>query len=368
MFLCFFLSCLLSVSAHMNAEAIVENEQPKKIALIFGVLGQDGSYLSELLLSKNYEVHGVSRNGPNVQSSFSEITNRVILHAGNISDSGTVIKLVQTIMPDEIYNLAAQSKVNVSFDLPIETAEVNAIGTLNILESIKKVQSKKQIKFFQAASSEVFGSAKESSQNEKTSFHPRSPYGVSKLYSYWITINYREAYGIFGCNGILFNHESPRRPESFITRKITLAACRYKLGSQDILHLGNLDGRRDWGYAKDYVEAMWLMLQQEQPDDFVIATGEEHSVRECVEIAFREVGIDINWQGKGVNEYGTDKNTGQIIVKVDPKFYRPCEANVTLGNAAKARKVLDWKPKTSFQELIKLMIQSDYEKEKEKIN
>ncbi|MBA3816535.1 MAG: GDP-mannose 4,6-dehydratase [Parachlamydiaceae bacterium] len=351
----------------MHAETVIEKEQPKKVALIFGASGQDGTYLTEFLLSKDYEVHGVSRKNGSVQGDGICGDNHLFLHIGDISDSSSVLKLVQSIKPDEIYNLAAQSAVKTSFDLPLETAEINAIGTLHILESIKLLQSEKNIKFFQAASSELFGSSKESSQNEKTLFYPRSPYAVSKLYSYWITTNYREAYGIFGCNGILFNHESPIRPESFITRKITLGACRYKLGAQEILYLGNLNAKRDWGYAKDYVEAMWLMLQQERPDDFVIATGETHSVRECVETAFKEVGVDIEWHEEGINEYGTDKNTGKIIVKVDPNYFRPCEVTCSLGNSAKANIILNWKPKTSFQELIKIMITSDYEKEKARL-
>lgn len=368
MLLYVFLSFILTITTQIYAEKIIENEQPRKVALIFGASGQDGTYLTELLLSKNYEVHAVSRRSLNVQNSDSDDSSRFIQHIGNVSDSGTVIKLIQSIKPDEIYNLAAQSGVSTSFDLPIETAAVNAVGTLHILESIKLLRLEKRIKFFQAASSELFGSVKESPQNEKTSCHPRSPYGVSKLYSYWITINYREAYGIFGCNGILFNHESPLRPESFITRKITLAACRYKLGLQDILYLGNLDAKRDWGYAKDYVEAMWLMLQEDQPDDFIIATGEMHSVRECVEIAYKELGVNIEWHGEGLNEYGLDKDTGRIIVKIDPRFYRPCEVSFSLGNAAKAEKVLNWKPKTSFHELIKIMIKSDFEKEKTRLS
>lgn len=367
MFIYILISSFLAIISQIHAETIVMKEQPKKVALIFGASGQDGNYLSEFLLSKGYEVHGVSRRNFNIQNNSPDPSKSMFWHTGNISDSGTVIKLVQTIKPDEIYNLAAQSGVKASFDLPLETAEINAVGTLHILESIKLLQSQKHIKFFQAASSELFGSAKEFPQNEKTGFHPLSPYGVSKLYSYWITINYREAYNIFGCNGILFNHESPLRSESFITRKITLAACRYKLGLQNVLYLGNLDAKRDWGYARDYVEAMWLILQQDKPEDFVIATGEEHSVRECVEIAYKEVGVVIEWHEQGLNEYGIDISTGQIIVKIDPKFYRPCEVISSLGDGSKAQKILNWKPKTSFLELIKIMVWADYEIEKARL-
>lgn len=362
MFLRIILSFLFVYTVHMHAELQVEKEQSRKIALIFGASGQDGSYLTELLLSKNYEVHGVSRNYSN--------DNRMkglISHKGNICNSGDVIKLVQSIQPDEIYNLAAQSSVHASFESPLETAEINALGVLNILEAIKLQQPIKRIKFFQAASSELFELGNDGSDQEKMLVHPRSPYAVSKLYSYWITINYREAYNIFGCNGILFNHESPRRPESFVSRKITLAASRYKLGLQDVLYLGNLNAKRDWGYAKDYVEAMWLMLQQDQPGDYVIATGIQHSVKECVEIAYKEIGVDIEWHGEGVEEYGIDASNGRIIVKVDPKFYRPCEGKSSMSCCIQAQKMLNWRPSTSFEELIKMMIHSDYENERARL-
>lgn len=336
---------------------------PLRKALIFGVTGQDGVYLKEFLLNKNYEVHGVSRA---VASRHFDEAN-YYAHSGDVSNAATVFRLIQSIQPDEIYNLAGQSAVKASFDSPEETARVNSIGTLQILEAIRLSGLEKKVKFFQAASSEMFGLAKESPQTEKTPFHPRSPYGVSKLYSYWITINYREAYGIFGCNGILFNHESPLRGEGFVTRKITLGACRYKLGLQEVLYLGNLDAKRDWGFAKDYVEVMWLMLQQDQPDDYVIATGEMHSVREFVELAFKSLGIYIEWKGEGVDECGIDKSTGNIVVRVDPKYYRPCEVDCIKGDSSKAEKLLNWKPKTKFSELLKIMVEADYRKESQQL-
>lgn len=346
-----------------NAQALLkENNISSKKAIIFGATGQDGTYLSEFLLEKGYEVHGISRR--NSSNDIFKSNPQFFFHFGDVSNSATVIKLIQAIQPDEIYNLAAQSNVKVSFDYPEETAEVNAIGTLRILEAVKLLGLEKNVKFFQAASSELYGLAPEIPQTEKTPFSPRSPYGISKLYSYWITVNYREAYGLFACNGILFNHESPLRGEAFVTRKISIAACRYKLGSQDILYLGNLDIQRDWGYAKDYVEAMWLMLQQDKADDYVIATGESHSVREFVELAFKEVGVEIEWHEKGVDEFGVDKNTGNIIVKIDPKYYRPIEGGIALGNALKAENQLRWKPKTNFPELLKIMILADFAKEK----
>ena len=339
---------------------------PKK-ALIFGVTGQDGAYLTEFLLNKNYEVHGVKRRSSShntsridhlYQEPFAE-NRRFFLHYGDLTDSASVINLVQSIQPDEIYNLGAQSHVKVSFELPKYTAEVDALGTLHILEAIRSLGLAKITKYYQASTSELYGLVREIPQTENTPFYPRSPYGVAKLYGYWITVNYREAHGIFACNGILFNHESPYRGETFVTRKITLAACRHHLGLQDILYLGNLDAKRDWGYAKDYVEAMWLMLQQNQPDDFVIATGETHSVREFVELAYQALDIEIEWHDKGVDEYGIDKNTGEIIVKVDPSYYRPAEVDILLGSSAKAENMMKWKAKTTFAELIKIMIEAD---------
>lgn len=353
----FLLSFCLSIGI---VEANDSSREPKKKALIFGVTGQDGTYLKVLLLSKNYEVHGVSRTA---STTISEGNPHYFLHSGDVSNSATVFKLIQSIQPDEIYNLAGVSSVKVSFDSPEETGKVNAIGTLQILEAIRLLGLEKRVKFFQAASSEMFGLAQECPQTEKTPFHPRSPYGVSKLYSYWITVNYREAYGIFACNGILFNHESPLRPETFVTRKITLAVCRYKLGLQQVLYLGNLDVMRDWGYAKDYVEAMWLMLQQDQPDNYIIATGETHSVREFVELAYKEVGVEIEWSGQGLDEHGIDKSNGSIIVRIDPKLYRPSEVNFILGNPLKAEKILHWKAKTKFADLLKIMVDADYHKE-----
>lgn len=353
----------------LYAKETNDSYAPKK-ALIFGVTGQDGAYLTELLLNKGYEVHGVKRRSSSHNTSridffYNEAKEgrlRFFLHYGDLTDEMNVLSLIQMIQPDEIYNLAAQSHVKVSFELPKYTGEVDAFGTLNILESIRLLNLISKTKFYQASTSEMFGKVIEIPQTETTPFYPRSPYGVAKVYGYWMTRNYREAYGVFTCNGILFNHESPLRGETFVTRKITLAACRYKMGLQSILYLGNLDAKRDWGYAKDYVEAMWLMLQQEQPEDFVIATGETHSVREFVELAYKELGIEIEWHGKGEEEYGIDKTTGKVIVKVDPNYYRPTEVDFLLGNAAKAKKILNWEPKTNFQQLIKIMIAADLEK------
>lgn len=365
--LAFNLLCSIHVFGSEPSANIDTQAKPFKKALIFGVTGQDGAYLTELLLSKNYEVHGVKR--PSSVSNTSRIdhfyegpqTNdrRFVLHYGDIGAGSNIVSLISSIQPDEIYNLAAQSHVLVSFKLPEYTAEVDALGTLRILEAIRIAGLEKKTKFYQASTSEMYGLVQETPQTEKTPFYPRSPYGVAKLFSYWITVNYREAYGIFACNGILFNHESPLRGETFATRKITLAACRQHCGVEDILFLGNLDSKRDWGYAKDYVEAMWLMLQQEKPADYVIATGETHSVREFVELTYKELGIDIEWQGKGVDEYGINKKTGNTIVKIDPLYYRPTEVDLLLGNPAKAEKELLWKPKTNFKELIQIMVESD---------
>lgn len=347
-------------------EVHAETSNPKK-ALIFGVTGQDGAYLTEFLLNKNYEVHGVKRRSSSHNTGridhfyqdLHENNRRFVLHYGDLTDCANVLSLIQNIGPDEIYNLGAQSHVKVSFEMPLYTTEVDALGTLHILEAIRLLSLEKQIKFYQASTSELYGLVREIPQTETTPFYPRSPYGVAKLYGYWITVNYREAYGIFGCNGILFNHESPLRGETFVTRKITLAACRYSLGQENILYLGNLEAKRDWGYAKDYVEAMWLMLQQNEPDDFVIATGETHSVREFVELAYQTLGIEIEWHGEGAQEFGIDKKTGNTIVKVDPIYYRPTEVDILIGNAAKAKKKLNWKPKTTFSELVKIMIEAD---------
>ncbi len=356
-----FLLCLLYLH-------LVAGEQ-KKTALIFGVTGQDGAYLTELLLKKGYVVHGVKRrsSSPNtsrLDSFYEEKQNasRFFLHYGDVTDGANVLALIQKIQPDEIYNLAAQSHVKVSFELPEYTAEVDGLGTLRILEAIRALKLSQKIKFYQASTSELYGLVQEIPQTEMTPFHPRSPYATAKLYAYWSTVNYREAYGIFACNGILFNHESPLRDETFVTRKITLAACRYKVGvAKGPLYLGNLNAMRDWGYAKDYVEAMWKILQQEKPDDFVIASGETHSVREFVELAFNELGIEIEWRGVGVDEVGIDKKTGHEIVKIDPHYFRPSEVDFLLGNPEKAKRQLGWTPKTSFKQLVKIMTESDYQ-------
>ncbi len=366
----FTLACLIFnlTNVFANHQTIDdESNQPKK-AIIFGITGQDGAYLTEFLLNKNYEVHGVIRrsslaNTTRLESFIQDsatFNKSLFLHYGDLTDSMSIFDLIQRVQPDEIYNLAAQSHVRVSFDLPEYTAEVDALGTLRILETIKLLNLSTKVKFYQASTSELYGLVQETPQTETTPFYPRSPYGVAKLYGYWITVNYRESYGIFACNGILFNHESPLRGETFVTRKITLAACRHKLGMQDVLYLGNLDAKRDWGYAKDYVEAMWLMLQQDVPNDYVIATGEAHSVREFVELAFKELDIGIEWQGEGVEEQGIDKKTGKAIVKIDPRYYRPSEVDFLLGKADKAEKMLKWKPKTSFKELVKIMVEADY--------
>lgn len=361
---------LLSVVSLYSNDPNEGKQFLRKKALIFGITGQDGAYLTEFLLKKNYDVHGVKRrsSSPNtgrIDRFYQEAHNpdrHFFLHYGDVSDSSAVISLLKQIEPDEVYNLAAQSHVKVSFDLPAYTAEVDALGTLHILEAIRILHLEKKTRFYQASTSELFGLVQETPQSEKTPFYPRSPYGVAKLYGYWITRNYREAYGIFTCNGILFNHESPLRGETFVTRKITQAACRYKLGLQQVLYLGNLDSKRDWGYAKDYVEAMWLMLQQDSPDDFVIATGETHSVREFVELAYKEVDVDIEWRGQGPGEYGIDKRTGKTIIQVDPRLYRPTEVELLLGDASKAKRVLRWAPTTSFYQLIKIMMECDYKK------
>lgn len=339
---------------------------PKK-ALIFGVTGQDGSYLAELLLEKGYEVHGVKRRSSSHNTSRidliyedpQETQRRFILHYGDLADSSNVFYLIQTIEPDEVYNLAAQSHVKVSFESPEYTADVNALGTLRILEAIRLLGLTKKVKYYQASTSEMFGLVQEMVQCENTPFYPRSPYGVSKVFGYWATVNYREAYGIFACNGILFNHESPRREYTFVTKKITKAVARISLGLQDRLYLGNLDAVRDWGYAKDYVYAMWQILQEEEPDDFVIATGEEHTVREFVEESFKYVGIEIEWQGKGLEEIGIDKETGQILVCIDERYLRPSEVDFLKGNYKKAKETFGWEPKTTFKELVQIMVESD---------
>ncbi|WP_298117761.1 GDP-mannose 4,6-dehydratase [Flavobacterium sp.] len=345
-----------------------------KVALITGINGQDGSYLAELLLDKGYEVHGIIRRSSTfnteriehlyIESLIKDLHNKqkIKLHYGDMTDSTNLIRLVQQIKPDEIYNLAAQSHVKVSFELPEYTAETDGIGTLRLLEAVRICELESKTKIYQASTSELFGKVQEIPQSETTPFYPRSPYGVAKIYAFWITKNYRESYGIFAVNGILFNHESERRGETFVTRKITLAAARIKHGLQEKLYLGNLNSLRDWGYAKDYVECMWLMLQQEKPEDYVIATGIQHSVRTFCELAFKEAGFEIIWEGKDENEKGICKQTGKTIIEVDSNYYRPAEVETLLGNPTKAKQNLGWNPnKTSLEELVKIMMQHDLE-------
>ena len=341
-----------------------------KKALITGVTGQDGSYLAEFLLNKGYEVHGIKRrtsliNTDRIDHLYQdphEIDRNFILHHGDLTDSTSLIRIIQEVQPDEIYNLAAQSHVAVSFEEPEYTANSDALGALRILEAIRILKLEKKTKYYQASTSELYGLVNESPQNELTHFYPRSPYGVAKLYAYWITVNYKEAYGIFACNGILFNHESPVRGETFVTRKITRALVRIKLGLQKNLYLGNLDAKRDWGHAKDFVEAQWLMLQQEKPEDFVIATGKQHSVRDFINIASKYLNISIQWKGKNLDETGSFD--GRDVIKVDSRYFRPAEVETLLGDASKAKEKLKWAPKISFEELVKEMIESDLRLEK----
>jgi GDPmannose 4,6-dehydratase len=336
-----------------------------KTALITGITGQDGAYLAEFLLRKDYEVHGIKRrtslfNTDRIDHLYQdphEENPRLILHHGDMTDSSSLIRIIQQVQPDEIYNLAAQSHVAVSFEEPEYTADSDALGPLRLLEAIRILGLQKKTRFYQASTSELYGLVQETPQKESTPFYPRSPYAVAKLYAYWITVNYREAYGIYACNGILFNHESPTRGETFVTRKITRALARIKLGLQDCLYLGNLDARRDWGHAKDYVEMQWLMLQQDEPDDFVIATGVQHSVRDFVEAAARELGIHIRWHGNGVNEVG--RYGAREIVRIDPRYFRPTEVETLLGDASKARDILGWTPKITFDELVSEMVRED---------
>lgn len=332
-------------------------------ALITGINGQDGSYLAEFLLSKNYEVYGiVRRTSTNNLDRIQHILSKITLYYGDLSDSLSLVKIIQDIKPDEIYNLAAQSDVKVSFSTPEYTADIDALGTLRLLEACKICGIEKTIKFYQASTSELFGKVEAFPQSETTPFHPYSPYAIAKQYSYWIVKEYREAYGMFAVNGILFNHESERRGEEFVTRKISLTVARIVSGQQKYIELGNLNSLRDWGYAKDYVEAMWLMLQQKDPEDFVIATGEQHSIRDFVNETFKYYGIDVLWQGEGLDEIGIDKKTGNILVKVNPRYFRPTEVDNLCGDASKANEVLGWKPKTSFEELVKIMAQHDKER------
>jgi len=337
-----------------------------KKALITGVTGQDGAYLAEFLLNKGYEVHGIKRrssllNTDRIDHLYQdphEKNVRFILHYGDMTDSSSLVRIIQLIKPDEIYNLAAQSHVAVSFEEPEYTANSDALGALRVLEAIRILGLEKKTRYYQASSSELFGLVKETPQNEKTPFYPRSPYAVAKLYAYWITVNYREAYGMYACNGILFNHESPVRGETFVSRKITRAMARIKLGLQDCLYLGNLSAKRDWGHAREYVEAQWLMLQQDKPEDFVIASGQQYTVREFVETAASELDITINWKGNDVNEKGYDKN-GKCIVAIDPRYFRPTEVETLLGDPTKAKQKLGWQAQISFKELVKEMITGD---------
>ena len=343
-----------------------------KVALITGITGQDGSFLAELLLEKGYEVHGIMRRSSSFNTARIEHLyldewvrdmkqkRTINLHYGDMTDSSSLVRIIQQVQPDEIYNLAAQSHVKVSFDCPEYTAEADAVGTLRLLEAVRILGMEKKCRIYQASTSELFGKVQEVPQKETTPFYPRSPYGVAKQYGFWIVKNYREAYGMFAVNGILFNHESERRGETFVTRKITIAASRIAQGMQDKLYLGNLNSLRDWGYAKDYVECMWLMLQHETPEDFVIATGQYHTVREFCTLAFREVGIDLVWEGTGVDERGIDVRTGRSLVEVDPKYFRPTEVDQLLGDPTKAKTLLGWNPqKTSFEELVRLMVRHD---------
>lgn len=344
----------------------------KKVALISGITGQDGSFLAEFLLSKGYEVHGIMRRSSSFNTGriehlyleewVKDMKNprQVNLHYGDMTDSSSLIRIIQKLQPDEIYNLAAQSHVKVSFDVPEYTAETDAIGTLRMLEAVRILGLERKTKIYQASTSELFGKVQEVPQRETTPFYPRSPYGVAKQYGFWIVKNYRESYGMFAVNGILFNHESERRGENFVTRKITLAAANIANGLQEKLYLGNLNAKRDWGYARDYVECMWLMLQHERPEDFVIATGEHHSVREFATLAFHYAGIELEWQGEGIDEKGIDKATGKVLVEVDPRFFRPSEVEQLLGDPTKAKTLLGWNPTTtSFDKLVRIMVEHD---------
>ncbi|GLV42776.1 GDP-mannose 46-dehydratase [Carabus blaptoides fortunei] len=345
-------------------------EDAKKIALITGITGQDGSYLAEFLLSKGYVVHGIIRrastfNTARIQHLYADPKShkqgKMKLHYGDMTDSSCLVKIIAAVKPYEIYNLAAQSHVKVSFDLSEYTAEVDAVGTLRLLDAIRTCGLERDVRFYQASTSELYGKVAETPQNEKTPFYPRSPYACAKMYGFWIVVNYREAYNMFACNGILFNHESPRRGENFVTRKITRSVAKIHLGQLECFELGNLDSKRDWGHAKDYVEAMWLMLQQETPEDFVIATGETHSVREFIISSFRHIGKEIEWDGSGVNEVGKEKGTGIVRIRVNPKYFRPTDVDLLLGDATKAKEKFGWSPKVTFPELVKDMMEADIE-------
>ncbi|MBS1516844.1 MAG: GDP-mannose 4,6-dehydratase [Bacteroidetes bacterium] len=337
-----------------------------KKALISGITGQDGSYLTEILLDKGYEVHGIIRrsssfNTKRIDHLYAQkdlLDKRLFLHFGDLVDTSSLNRLLEKIEPDEIYNLAAQSHVKVSFEVPDYTAQVDALGTLRFLDAIRET-GLRQVKFYQASTSELYGKVQEVPQTESTPFYPRSPYGVAKIYGYWIVVNYREAYNIFACNGILFNHESPRRGETFVTRKITRAVARIKHGLQKTFSMGNLDAKRDWGYAPEYCEGMWRMLQTEKPEDFVLATGETHKVREFIELAFKEIGIDIEWKGKDEDETGIDTASGNVLVEIDKNYFRPTEVDLLIGDPSKAKRILGWEPKVTFRELVKIMVEAD---------
>ncbi len=339
----------------------------EKVALITGITGQDGAYLAEFLLEKGYVVHGIKRRSSLINTArinhlyqdFHEKQVKFFLHYGDMTDATNLIRIIQEVQPDEIYNLAAQSHVQVSFDTPEYTANADALGTLRLLEALRILNMTDKVKFYQAATSELFGKVQETPQKETTPFYPRSPYAAAKLYAYWIVVNYREAYNMFACNGILFNHESPIRGETFVTRKITRAVAHHKLGVGNILYLGNLDAKRDWGFAGDYVKAMWLMLQQDKPEDYIIATGETHSVREFVELAFENIGIRIKWQGAGVEEKGINCANGETVIEVDARYFRPTEVDLLLGDATKAREKLKWQPEVSLNELVHQMVYQD---------
>lgn len=339
-----------------------------KKALITGITGQDGSYLAELLLEKGYEVHGMIRRSSSFNTSRIDhlyndpeiLDKRLFLYYGDLTDSSNLNRILEKVEPDEIYNLGAQSHVKVSFEVPEYTAEVDAIGVLRFLDAIKETGLK--TRFYQASTSELYGKVQEIPQNENTPFYPRSPYGVAKLYAYWIIVNYREAYNLFACNGILFNHESPRRGGTFVSRKITRAVSRIKYGIQDILVLGNLEAKRDWGYAPEYVEGMWKMLQLDQPEDFVMATGENHTIREFADLTFKEMDMELEWEGEGIEEKGIEKRNGKVRVAVNPRYFRPTEVDIILGDASKAREKLGWEPKVKFEELVRIMVKSDWQK------
>ncbi|KAI0718562.1 GDP-mannose 4,6-dehydratase [Cerioporus squamosus] len=358
----------------LTPEQMVEYRK-RKVALISGITGQDGSYLAELLLAKGYDVHGIIRRSSSFNTSrlndlyvdLHERPTKFKLHYGDLTDSTNLVYIISSVRPTEVYNLGAQSHVKVSFEMAEYTGDVDALGTLRLLDAIRTCGFEKVVRFYQASTSELYGKVVETPQSEKTPFYPRSPYGVAKMYGYWITVNYREAYGMYACNGILFNHESPRRGRTFVTRKISRAAADIHLGKQKCLYLGNLDAKRDWGHARDYVEGMWLMLQQEQPDDFVLATGETHPVREYVEKAFKHLGYDIKWRGSGTNEEGYDEKSGRVLVKVDEQYFRPAEVELLHGNPAKAEKLLGWKRQVDFDSLVKEMVLTDLEASKNPI-